>query len=117
MRKPPIFLDKPIAGAIIIQAGRQAALSLSVFAAQNFITHQQGALRPWIFHGCGALFCVRGKGGDCDADTLPAGDRGRGAPARGPVVGRTHLELAAALSGPHRPPAPHTSGAARASLH
>ena len=55
MRKPPIFLDKPIAGAII----RQAALSLSIFAAQNFITHQQGALRPWIFHGCGALFCVR----------------------------------------------------------
>lgn len=36
------------------QAGRQTALSLSVFAAQNFITHQQGALRPWIFHGCGA---------------------------------------------------------------
>ena len=59
MRKPPIFLDKPIAGAIIRQTGRQAALSLSVFAAQNFITHQQGALRPWIFHGCGALFCVR----------------------------------------------------------
>lgn len=55
MRKPPIFLDKPIAGAII----RQTALSLSLFAAQNFITHQQGALRPWIFHGCGALFCVR----------------------------------------------------------
>ena len=75
MRKPPIFLDKPIAGAIIRQTdrqtdrqadrqtdrqtGRQAALSLSIFAAQNFITHQQGALRPWIFHGCGALFCVR----------------------------------------------------------
>lgn len=55
MRKPPIFLDQPIAGAII----RQTALSLSIFAAQNFITHQQGALRPWIFHGCGALFCVR----------------------------------------------------------
>ena len=55
MRKPPIFLDKPIAGAII----RQTALSLSIFATQNFITHQQGALRPWIFHGCGALFCVR----------------------------------------------------------
>ena len=63
MRKPPIFLDKPIAGAIIRQTDRQTdrqtALSLSIFAAQNFITHQQGALRPWIFHGCGALFCVR----------------------------------------------------------
>ena len=67
MRKPPIFLDTPIAGAIIRQTdrqtdrqtGRQTALSLSIFAAQNFITHQQGALRPWIFHGCGALFCVR----------------------------------------------------------
>ena len=59
MRKPPIFLDKPIAGAIIRQTDRQAALSLSVFAAQNFITHQQGAPHPWIFHGCGALFCVR----------------------------------------------------------
>lgn len=59
MRKPPIFLDKPIAGAMIRQTDRQAALSLSIFAAQNFITHQQGALRPWIFHGCGALFCVR----------------------------------------------------------
>lgn len=59
MRKPPIFLDKPIAGAMIRQTDRQTALSLSVFAAQNFITHQQGALRPWIFHGCGALFCVR----------------------------------------------------------
>ena len=64
MRKPPIFLDKPIAGAIIRQTDRQtdgrtdrqAALSLSIFAAQKFITHQQGALRPWIFHGCGALF-------------------------------------------------------------
>lgn len=56
MRKPPIFLDKPIAGAIIRQTDR---IALSVFAAQNFITHQQGALRPWIFHGCGALFCVR----------------------------------------------------------
>ena len=63
MRKPPIFLDKPIAGAIIRQTDRQTdrqtALSLSIFAAQNFITHQQGALRPWIFHGCGALFGVR----------------------------------------------------------
>ena len=63
MRKPPTFLDKPIAGAMIRQTDRQtdrqAALSLSIFAAQNFITHQQGALRPWIFHGCGALFCVR----------------------------------------------------------
>ena len=59
MRKPPIFLDKPIAGAIIRQTDGQTALSLSIFAAQNFITHQQGALRPWIFHGCGALFCVR----------------------------------------------------------
>lgn len=59
MRKPPIFLDKPIAGAMISQSVRQTALSLSIFAAQNFITHQQGALRPWIFHGCGALFCVR----------------------------------------------------------
>ena len=60
MRKPPIFLYKPIAGAIIRQSGRQTgSISLSVFAAQNFITHQQGALRPWIFHGCGALFCVR----------------------------------------------------------
>ena len=63
MRKPPIFLDKPIAGAIIRQTDRQTdrqtALSLSIFATQNFITHQQGALRPWIFHGCGALFCVR----------------------------------------------------------
>ena len=56
MRKPPIFLDKPIAGAMISQSDRQTALSLSVFAAQNFITHQQGALRPWIFHGCGAPF-------------------------------------------------------------
>lgn len=59
MRKPPIFLDKPIAGAMISQSDRQTALSLSIFAAQNFITHQQGALRPWIFHGCGALSCVR----------------------------------------------------------
>lgn len=60
MRKPPIFLDNPIAGAIIrqtvSQSDRQTALSLSIFAAQNFITHQQGALRPWIFRGCGALF-------------------------------------------------------------
>ena len=68
MRKPPIFLDKPIAGAMIRQTDRQTALSLSIFAAQNFITHQQGALRPWIFHGCGALFCVRGKGGGCHAE-------------------------------------------------
>ena len=113
MRKPPIFLDKPIAGAII----RQTALSLSVFAAQNFITHQQGALRPWIFHGCGALFCVRGKGDGCDADTLPAGDRGRGAFARGRALGRTQPALAAALSGSHRPSAPHTGWAARAPLH
>ncbi len=113
MRKPPIFLEKPIAGAII----RQTALSLSIFAAQNFITHQQGALRPWIFHGCGALFCVRWRGGGCHADTLPAGERGRGAPASGPVVGRTHPELAAALSRSHRPSAPYPSGTARASLH
>ena len=27
----------------------QTALSLAIFAAHNFITLQEGALRPWIF--------------------------------------------------------------------
>ena len=74
-------------------------------------------MRPWIC-STGVLrpFCVRGKGGGCHADTLPAGDRGRGAPAFGPVVGRTHSELTAALSRSHRPPAPHAGWPARAAL-
>lgn len=36
MRKPPIFLDKPIAGAIIRQTD---SISLLIFAAKNFITN------------------------------------------------------------------------------
>ena len=85
------------------------SIALSVFAALIF---HQGAVRPWIC-STGVLrpFCVRGKGGGCHADTLPAGERGRGTFARGPVVGRTHPE-----SGSHRPSAPHPRGAARASL-
>ena len=103
MRKPPIFLDKPIAGAIIRQTDRQTDrqhnLALSVFAAL-------------IFTPSG-----RGKGGDCHADTLPAAECGRGTFARGPVVGRPQPAVAALLPGPHRPPAPHAGWAARASLH
>ena len=48
MRKPPIFLDKPIAGAMIRQTDRHTdrqtdrqtdSISLLIFAAKNFITN------------------------------------------------------------------------------
>ena len=45
-------LDKPRTVAIIRPDQTrpdQTALSLAIFAAHNFITLQEGALRPWIF--------------------------------------------------------------------
>ena len=63
MRKPPIFLDKPIAGAIIRQTDRQHNLALSVFAALIFTPSGRGASVD-LFHGRAAPFlCARERGG------------------------------------------------------
>lgn len=59
MRKPPIFLDKPIAGAIIRQTDR---IALSVFAAQIFSPGRGASVEG--FHGRAAPFlCARERGG------------------------------------------------------
>lgn len=59
MRKPPIFLDKPIAGAIIRQTDR---IALSVFAALIFTPSGRGASVEG-FHGRAAPFlCARERG-------------------------------------------------------
>ena len=62
MRKPPIFLDNPIAGAIIRQTDRQTdRIALSVFAAQIFSPGRGASVD--MFHGRAAPFlCARERG-------------------------------------------------------
>lgn len=60
MRKPPIFLDKPIAGAIIRQTDRQN--SAVRFCCADFFARAR-CVRGHVPRACRALFVCAGKGG------------------------------------------------------